>query len=1161
MYVSWKTSSSFSLDIPRRLVGTPRPSRTTSSQCKCSIYVHGNKINPWFLRKARVKLVSSSGWQTSSVSYENACTQTQDSSDESDNGDPDFSILSVDDAARLTKLGEEENVFNILSSISNADELATSLRTSLETGIDPLDGDLMQWRADIYGKNYVGEPEEKTFLQFLLEAFLDDFTVQVLAAAGVASLGLEVWLASKEGGEPTWLEGCSILAAVAVVVIVTAFNNWQQQRQFRSLQNAAMSEKGVRAIRGTEIRIPSRDILVGDIILVEAGDILAADGILISGNDVRVDESALTGESDDIYRDPTCSQALHSGAKVVSGVGRQLVTAVGERSQAGAIAAMVGSVETSLARDQTPLQTQLAAYASLIGKFGLVAAASATTVMAGKYTYIQFVLKEQPWSWIHLHAYLEHFIQGITILVVAVPEGLPLALTLSLAFSVSRMLSDNNLVRHLSATEIMGTINVICTDKTGTLTRNEMSASKAWIAGSMKDIATETNDVSDSLETRFGSSGNRKDRNRYVTSQNGTMSLDSLNSSGEEKNEDPVWVNEFCNGGTSNSVYELFCLSITLNSTANIYLNEDQSVEESGNRTEIGLLRLAGWIMGRSEKLSEKILKIDYQYPRKDVLMGKDLARRPSVEQSQLHGIHLLRKLAEQYSIIAQAPFSSNSKSMTSIVTGEDRKKQFIFMKGAPEVVLPRCHWQCQADGTRIPFSNANKSQVLHLFNNKSLRLIALAYKEIELHDYEKASQMVNNAEKLILLGIVGLEDPVRSEVPDAVAACHRSGVRVVMLTGDNVVTAKSIAKQCGIISEDTNRHLEIKSSNNLSSSSSPEGLEKMDDFLVMEGEEIRSKILNQDGSINADEFLNIWPRLRVVARCSPADKFMLVNAAQEVKVGQDIVAVTGDGTNDAPALRAAAVGFAMMSGTEIAKEAADIVLVDDNFTSLASALLWGRGIYANISRFLQFQLTINVVAVLTAIYGAITAAESPLSAIQLLFINLIMDSFAALSLATERPSLKLLDTRPYAPNHDFLFSRDNPLAKHILGQAGYQLMVMAWILNAAPSILNFSAHVPGQGPSLHHTLAFNSFVMMQLFNQINSRKVSDKESILDGLFKAKVFWVIVAGELGMQIVLVQWGGEAFSTCPLPLEYWGISVGFGAGSLIVREFLRRILND
>jgi Ca2+ transporting ATPase len=247
-----------------------------------------------------------------------------------------------------------------------------------------------------------------------------------------------------------------------------------------------------------------------------------------------------------------------------------------------------------------------------------------------------------------------------------------------------------------------------------------------------------------------------------------------------------------------------------------------------------------------------------------------------------------------------------------------------------------------------------------------------------------------------------------------------------------------------------------------------------------------------------------------------------------------------------------------MMSGTEVAKEAADIVLMDDCFTSLASALLWGRGTYANVSRFLQFQLTINVVAVLTAIYGAITTAESPFSAVQLLFINLIMDSLAALSLATERPSMSLLDRKPYSPQHDFLFSTETPLAKHIMGQATYQIFVLGWILNFAPSSLGVAAHVPGQGPSLHHTFAFNSFVMMQLFNQINARKISDTENIMDGLFETQIFWAIVGGELGLQVLLVQFGGTAFSTCPLSWNFWALSVGFGAGTLVIRELLRRV---
>jgi P-type Ca2+ transporter type 2B len=422
--------------------------------------------------------------------------------------------------------------------------------------------------------------------------------------------------------------------------------------------------------------------------------------------------------------------------------------------------------------------------------------------------------------------------------------------------------------------------------------------------------------------------------------------------------------------------------------------------------------------------------------------------------------------------------------------------------------------------------------------------VLVLAYKEVPLPRNYQASPIDTTAllhsveHDLVLLGLVGLQDPLRPEATGAVNACHRAGVRVVMLTGDNATTATAIAQQCHILP-------------------SLHHAQDHDSFAVMEGKEFRSRVLREDGSIDDHQFLKIWPRLRVVARCSPEDKYVLVNAAR--RCAGEVVAVTGDGTNDAPALRAAAVGFAMNNGTAVAKEAADIVLLDDNFASITSALLWGRGTYANVARFLQFQLTINVVAVATAVGGALTTAQSPLTAVQMLWVNLIMDSLASLALATEPPELALLDAPPYAPDHDFL-SLKSPLAKHVVGQATYQLVVMAWLLGFAPEVLHFPAHSPGQEASLHHTLVFNAFVMMQLFNQVNARKVADVENIAEGLLQASMFAAILCGEAVLQAVLVEKGGPAFGTVPLPFEMWALCLGFGAGSLLVRELLRRLPN-
>lgn len=357
------------------------------------------------------------------------------------------------------------------------------------------------------------------------------------------------------------------------------------------------------------------------------------------------------------------------------------------------------------------------------------------------------------------------------------------------------------------------------------------------------------------------------------------------------------------------------------------------------------------------------------------------------------------------------------------------------------------------------------------------------------------------------------------------------------MFTGDNTITATSIAKECGILpwrDQSTPLH----------------------PLQVLDGEQFRSRVIHNDGTLNTAAFLEIWQHIRVLSRCSPADKYTIITAARSLT--KDIIGVTGDGTNDAPALRAAHVGFAMNCGTEVAKDAADIILLDNNFASTVSAILWGRNVYANVTRFLQFQLTINLVAVCTAVAGAVTMNESPLTAVQMLWVNLIMDSLASLALATESPEESLLDLPPYSQDHHFVdFS--TPVPKHILGQAMYQLGVVSWLLWSAPDALGMPAHISGLGPSVHHTLVFNTFVVMQLFNQVNCRKIVDSGSIWQGLEKAELFKAVLGAEVMLQIAIVQWGGEVFSTVPLNAGQWALCYGFGLGTLLLREGLRRVL--
>lgn len=977
------------------------------------------------------------------------------------------------------------NVYKNVPRVTSAGDLAEQLCTSLEDGLCTKNGRMtVDRRKELYGSNIMPKPKSPSFFDQVLDA-MKDFTVLTLIGAGMVSMGLELWLATKEGRDANIIESISILLAVSVVVIVTAGNNWQKERQFQALEQI-QSKSFVRAVRdGAEIQLPVEDIVVGDILMLETGDILCADGVLIRGFDIKVDESHLTGESQEVSKDPQSSQALYSGSKMLSGVGYMVVTSVGGSSQSGIIANLLvmsssseepknglDGYDGSLTREETVLQKRLALYASRIGMFGVAAAVTTTLIMSAKFSFQTFVLQGEPWNIDFLETYLEFFITGVTILVVAIPEGLPLAVTISLAYSVMKMLEDNNLVRHLSAAETMGTTTVICTDKTGTLTQNIMSVKKMWLAGVIHSCSHHFDDINSIKHIK-----------------------DTLTD------------------------------AIALNSTAKIYKDADGCIQKSGNKTEIALLGIIP-SLGSSVTYS-----MDYK---------------------QAHG--------DTYDafVVHQQPFTSESKRMSSIVLvkykdGSHRLR--LYIKGAAEVVLARCTNALVGDGgdqTMVcPLPSDEKEDLLSSMHGDSLRLLAVAYKDLDDMLTDEEMTMVTQSscathaiayqdnidefeDELTLISVLGIADPLRPEVKGAIASCQRGGISVRMFTGDNLVTAASIATECGILDA-----ADLKKPN-----------------AMVESKDFIRNITNSNDEIDGDRFRKNWEDLRVLARCSPSDKFTIVESLK--RFTDEIVAVTGDGTNDAPALRIANVGFSMNDGTQIAKEAADIILVDNNFASTVSAALWGRNVYSNISKFLQFQLTVNIVALVTAAGGAIASAESPLTTVQMLWVNLIMDSLASLALATGSPDPSLLEQKPYGKDYNFV-DIHGPLPKHILSQATYQLLVIAWLLGPAPDLLGIPRHISGDGPTVHHTLVFNTFVMMQLFNQLNARQINDSDNILENIENETLFQWIVCSEFALQYLIVQYGGLITSTVHLNAEEWAISIGFGMASLLLRSFVVRVL--
>lgn len=496
-----------------------------------------------------------------------------------------------------------------------------------------------------------------------------------------------------------------------------------------------------------------------------------------------------------------------------------------------------------------------------------------------------------------------------------------------------------------------------------------------------------------------------------------------------------------------------------------------------------------------------------------------------------------------------------------------------LFVKGAAEIVLDLCTSQVGPDSSAQHLDDVGKFELLADVRKTGLRMLAVAYRDVTIPGEADENSDDFSAQHLesdlTLLAIVGIEDPLRQEVPAAIASCYRAGISVRMLTGDNATTGASIARQCGILPKGSRlvpsfeSHTELldelrrigppapqfSSAAKGSSSSTSSDAEGM--WLVMDGPQFRQAVVHPDGHIRQDVFDLLWSRLRVLARCSPADKYTIVQGLQSNP--EEVVAVTGDGTNDAPALRLADVGFAMNDGTSIAKDASDILLMDNNFASIVGAVRWGRNVYAGVSRFLQFQLTINAVAIATAVAGSLALQESPLTAIQMLWVNLIMDSLASISLATDSPTDELLDLKPVRGDEPLI---SNLLWRNIIGQGVFQLSVMFGLVQYGDVLFQVANHTASGGDaSVHYTLVFNTFVMMQLFNQVNARKIYGEVNVLNGILDNKLFVTILGAELLLQALIVQFGGEAFGTRPLSFAQWAACIGIGTLSLVVRQAL------
>lgn len=834
-----------------------------------------------------------------------------------------------------------------------------------------------------HGKNVLTPPQRTSLWKLYLDKYRDPI-IQILLVAAFVSLILAFI-------EKNFMETIGIFVAVFLATTVGFYFERDAAKKF-NLLTALSEEQPVKVRRnGKVMEIPRHDVVVGDVVLVEVGDEVPADGELIVCNDLQINESALTGE-------PVAEKSLEGGGDgayprnvilrstmVMNGRGEFVVTAVGDATEIGKVAKK-STEQTSV---ETPLHMQLDKLAKMISKVGSVVSVAAFFIFL-----IHDILTNPVWGgkdyFYMAEIVLKYFMMAVTLIVMAVPEGLPMAITLSLALNMRRMLKSNNLVRKLHACETMGAVTVICTDKTGTLTQNKMQVS--------------------ALELKQGDEA-------------------------------------------------LLDTAIALNSTAE--LNDGKPI---GNPTESALL-----------------LWLDAQ--------GKDY-----------------EELRKQVNVLKQLPFSTERKMMATLaeVDGET----YLFVKGAPEIVMKKCIIE-----DRMQRQSAEE---LDEWQHKAMRTLAFAYKKIEASimrtSRTSTAEVVAllDANDLQLQAIAAIADPIRPDVPAAVQECRHAGIEVKVVTGDTAATALEIGKQIGVFEDEPE---------NIGADGSLTSLDQQ----MITGE--------QWEALSDEEAYERAKDIRVMSRARPTDKQRLVAMLQ--KRGE-VVAVTGDGTNDAPALHYAHVGLSLGSGTSVAKEASDMTLLDDSFKSIANAVMWGRSLYRNLQRFLFFQLVVNVAALLLVLGGSVIGTEMPLTVTQILWVNLIMDTFAALALASLPPSHEAMKDKPRKAS-DFIINKSIGFGILFCGIVFFLVMF---------ALLVYCERRGKGGVDVHElTMFFTTFVMIQFWNLFNAKALMSHHTAFRHFLKDKGMILVLVLVLVGQWIIVTFGGEMFRTTPLSLHEWLLIIG------------------
>ena len=846
-----------------------------------------------------------------------------------------------------------------------------------------------------YGRNVLTPPHRTSLWKLYLDKYRDPI-IQILLVAAFVSLILAFI-------EHNFMETIGIFVAVFLATTVGFYFERDAAKKFNVL-TALSEEQPVKVRRGGKVmQIPRHDIVVGDVVLIEVGDEVPADGELLVSTDLQINESTLTGEpiteknteggGDGAYP----RNVILRSTMVMNGRGEFVVTAVGDATEIGKVA-QKSTEQTSV---KTPLYVQLDKLASIISKVGSVVSVAAFVIFL-----VHDILTNPAWGgkdyFYMAEIVLDYFMMAVTLIVMAVPEGLPMAITLSLALNMRRMLKSNNLVRKLHACETMGAVTVICTDKTGTLTQNQMQVDELL----------------------------PKDDNQHL--------LD---------------------------------VAIAINSTAE--LDEDKAI---GNPTESALLL---WLKSQDK---------DY------------------------------RELRHQAKVLKQQPFSTEKKYMATIAEVDGEK--YLLVKGAPEIVLDLCEMEERYRNQAL--------RELDEWQHKAMRTLAFAYRRIDRGEAasEKSVPTIGqllSAKDFTLQALVAITDPIRKDVPAAVKECRHAGIEVKVVTGDTAATAMEIGKQIGVFEDEA------------------ENIGADGDMTSLDQQMITGE---QWEALSDEEAYKRAKDIRVMSRARPTDKQRLVAMLQ--KHGE-VVAVTGDGTNDAPALHYAHVGLSLGSGTSVAKEASDMTLLDDSFKSIANAVMWGRSLYRNLQRFLFFQLVVNVAALLLVLGGSIIGTEMPLTVTQILWVNLIMDTFAALALASLPPSHEVMNDKPRKAT-DFIINKGMAFGILFCGIAFFIVMF---------AMLIYCERRGKGGVDVHElTVFFTTFVMIQFWNLFNAKSLGSNRTAFRHFLKDKGMILVLALVLVGQWLIVTFGGEMFRTVPLSLTEWLVIIGVTSIVLWVGEIWR-----